>query len=173
MRPPLPMPPINDLREYLRLDEDTGRLFWVKSKNTRYAVGSEAGASEGDPRGYRSLGWNAKKYLTHRVVFFLHTGTDPGEFCVDHINGDPSDNRPANLRLATPSQNLMNMRRPMRNNKTGVLGVHWSSQNKSWCAKLSVGGKQLCRFFQNFEDAVAAIALLRKEHYGEFAGGNP
>jgi len=65
------------------------------------------------------------------------------------------------------------MRRPMRNNKTGVLGVHWSSQNKSWCAKLSVGGKQLCRFFQNFEDAVAAIALLRKEHYGEFAGGNP
>jgi len=77
MRPPLPMPPIDDLREYLRLDEDTGRLFWVKSKNTRYAVGSEAGASEGDPRGYRSLGWNAKKYLTHRVVFFLHTGTDP------------------------------------------------------------------------------------------------
>jgi hypothetical protein len=169
---PLPMPPIDALLDYIRLDEDTGKLFWVKLKNKKYAVGTEAGVSQSHVRGYRGFGWDGKRYLTHRIVFFLHTGEDPGELFVDHINGDPSDNRPANLRLATPSQNLMNMHRPMRNNKTGVLGVHWNNQNKSWCAKLSVGGKQLCRFFQNFEDAVAAIALLRKEHYGKFAGAS-
>jgi hypothetical protein len=165
------MPGLNELREYLRIDECTGKLFWVKTKNSKWPAGREAATSFNGPRGYKVIGWDGKRYLAHRVIYYMTHGVDPGELCVDHINGDVFDNRPVNLRLATFQQNSQNMARPMRNNKSGVLGVHWSSQNKSWCAKLTVDGKQMCRFFQNFDDAVAAIKELRLRHYGDFAGG--
>jgi hypothetical protein len=169
----LPMPPIEELRQYLRLDCDAGKIFWIDRKCVRYPLGSEAGVSPNGPRGYLCLGWNGKRYLTHRIIYYMHTGVDPANMLVDHINGNTSDNRPENLRLATLKQNAQNMRRPMKNSKTGVLGVHWNSQNRSWCAKLSVRGKKMCRFFQNFDDAVVAIKKLRLEHYGEFSGVEP
>lgn len=165
-----PMPPLELLQEYLELDHETGRLFWIKSKNSKHPVGKEAAVSTNGKKGYLMLGWEGSKYLKHRIVYFMATGVDPGASVVDHINGDKSDNRPANLRVATLKQNSQNIHGPMRNNKTGVLGVHWSNQNKSWCAKLTINGKQRCRFFKNFDDAVAEIQRLREEHYGEYSG---
>lgn len=43
---------------------------------------------------------------------------------MDHINGNRSDNRWANLRDVTHSVNLQNQRRPKSDNKCGFLGVH-------------------------------------------------
>jgi hypothetical protein len=167
----LTLPPLKDLKHYLTLDSEQGKLFWIERKCVKYPLGAEAGTCTNGKKGYLTLGWDGKRYLAHRIIYYMHTGTDPGDMCVDHINGDVKDNRPVNLRLATPRQNSQNMTRPMRNNKTGVLGVHWNSQNKTWCAKISVKRRAICQFFPNFDDAVAEIAKLRAEHYGEFAGG--
>ena len=52
-------------------------------------------------------GKDRKLYQAGRVAWFLHTGEDPGEMMVDHINRQKDDNRFENLRLFTRQQNSL------------------------------------------------------------------
>ena len=73
---------------------------------------------------------------------------------IDHINGDPFDNRIDNLRLVTQRENSMN-RRLSCNNKSGVIGVHYYSSRKQWQAQITSEGKKInLGRFDNFDDAV-------------------
>ena len=60
----------------------------------------------------------------------------------DHINGDKTDNRLANLRDVTRLENARNMPRP-KNNTSGVLGVSWSKSHGKWAARIKVEGRKL------------------------------
>lgn len=88
---------------------------------------------------------------------------------VDHINGDPSDNRRVNLRVCTPSQNSMNKKIPL-DNTSGVKGVCWHIRKKKWSAYISINKKQrVIGLFDNIEDAKQARLQAEMKHYGEFA----
>lgn len=96
----------------------TGGLFW-KVKVPRSLIGDRADTN--GPKGYRQLAHKGKKYLAHRVIFALITGRAPTHY-VDHINGDPADNRAWNLRGCEQWQNTINSSiRP--NNTSGFKGV--------------------------------------------------
>jgi len=75
----------------------------------------------------------------HRLI----AGSLPGEE-TDHRNEDSLDNRRANLRRATPSQNRANMGKPRqpggRPSSSRFKGVNWCRQRGKWCAKITVGG---------------------------------
>lgn len=100
-------------RELLAYDPETGVLTWRVSKG-RAKAGSRVQG--------RQVEVDGSAYLGHRLCWLLHFGVWPTNL-IDHINGDPSDNRLANLRDATRECNAENRRRARSGSKSGFLGV--------------------------------------------------
>lgn len=103
----------------------------------------------------------------HRLI----TGVGAGQQ-VDHRNHNGLDNRRANLRIATPSQNAAN-NRPTRG-RSGYKGVSWDKQLSKWRASITVDrrSRHLGLFMDPWEAAQAynAAALAA---WGPFAYVNP
>jgi hypothetical protein len=58
--------------------------------------------------GYTVVSLKRSSWQAHRLIWLMVYGEDPGPHEIDHINGDRSDNRLINLRLATAAQNRQN-----------------------------------------------------------------
>lgn len=89
---------------------------------------------------------------------------------VDHIDGDPLNNRRKNLRYATPLQQVHNTRR-RRDNTSGYKGVglhkgRWRARIMVRCRRLHLG------YFDSPEEAARAYDVAAREHFGEFARVN-
>jgi len=88
----------------------------------------------------------------------------PNNMEVDHINGDPLDNRLSNLRIVTHSINLRNRSLPI-NNKSGKTGVSWSLRDKRWRAYIKMNNKQKhLGYYNNKEDAICARINYEKKY---------
>lgn len=98
----------------------------------------------------------------------MHYGMWPDRL-VDHINGNRQDNRIANLRLATTSENLCNRGKP-RNNTSGFKGVSWNTKFQIWQATIKFNGrnKNLGRFASR-EKAAEAYSKAALQYHGDFA----
>ena len=148
---------LHDLFEYA-----DGKLI-RKVGRSRCKAGDEAGAVAPNGRLYVQV--NGKKHLVHRVIWFLHHGDCP-EF-LDHIDGNPLNNRIENLRPATKAQNAMN-RKVKSDNQLGVKGV--VKRHNKYCANIWIGGKSLfLGMFHTIKEASDAYKLAASKHFGEFA----
>ena len=95
-------------------------------------------------------------YLAHRVAWLLHTGEDPGEFQIDHIDQDTTNNQFSNLRLVDYQENLMNKGK-YKTNISGITGVCWHKRDGKWQAQISDCGKpQSLGYFEDFFEACCA-----------------
>lgn len=164
---PIPTPDL--LRQLLRYEPETGKLFWrerppsmfqdsyrtaagcAANWNSRWA-GKEAFTCKmavGHLQGRIGYG----SYLAHRVAWAIYYGEWPkGE--IDHINHDPADNRIENLRDVSHAENHRNQSL-RQNNSSGVAGV--ARVRDVWYARIKRGGKLThLGYFERFEDAVAA-----------------
>ena len=109
--------------DFFSYEPTTGRLLWsVKRPGPKTAIGQEAGSIKHDGR-YRSVVLHHKRYYVHRIVWELCNGPIRPGMCIDHVDGNGLNNRPANLRIATLSDNQRNAKLP-RNNKTGIQGIY-------------------------------------------------
>lgn len=177
------LPTPEQLRELLRYDQDTGLMFWkerpnemfeggaypssrlAKTWNTKYS-GKQAftATKEGGYFVGRILG---KSYLAHRVVWALHYGEWP-EIGIDHKNGNTTDNRIENLRLASQSENNMNTKR-RSDNRSGVKGVFWSKLSKKWCAQIAINGRgKHLGYYTDIDDAAEVYKRAAEKYFGEF-----
>lgn len=90
---------------------------------------------------------------------FLHRRILNTDCLVDHINGNRLDNRKANLRIATKSQNQMNV---------DYKGIY-PSKNK-WIAKIKLNGKQVhLGMFVYRDEALYARWYAEKLVFKDFA----
>lgn len=140
-----------DTSDYDRVSEykwaslGRGRLF--------YASSHERGSNKNLPM--------------HRLVLNAPKGMQ-----VDHINCDGLDNRRANLRLCTTSQNCQNQRRQL-GSTSGYKGVCWSRQDYCWIAYIKLNSvRRHLGSFDTAEKAAKAYDKAALELFGEFARPN-
>ena len=116
---------------------------------------------------------NGKRFLASRLAWFLYYGKWP-EKTVDHINGNPSDDRIDNLRLATDSEQQWN-KGINRNNTSGVKGVSFNKRRNEaglspWEVYITVYYKRIhIGFFNDLEDAVNARREAAMNYHGDFS----
>ena len=142
-----------------------GELIWKVSLSNRAPKGSKV--SGVNPAGYKRLRVRGDLYMAHKIVWLLHHGYIPG--MVDHIDGDPGNNRIENLRLCGKTTNGYNAKISKRNT-SGVKGVSWNKMNKNWRAGIQVDGKRVeVGSFPSKSEAISAISKARYKYHGEFA----
>lgn len=125
------------LRELLNYDPRTGVFTWRIGRG-KCLKGSVAGSKN---RGYVTIMLDGVNYLAHRLAWLYVYGAWPlGE--LDHRFGVHSDNRIAELRPATSTQNKQNQHRAKSNNRCGFLGVSWVTRTQKWRATIKVATKQ-------------------------------
>lgn len=150
---PKPLLDASVLRSVIDYNPDTGAMTWRARPSSMFVAGrysAERAAKTwnakcaGKPalasptaNGYLHGAINDISCLAHRVAWKIVTGTDPDD--VDHINGDRTDNRFANLRDCSRSDNMRN-RGLSRNNKSGTHGVWQEAKTGKWCAQIEHDG---------------------------------
>jgi hypothetical protein len=112
-----------------------------------------------------------QNWLMHRLIMSWATGQRlPRDLQVDHLNHDRLDNRRANLRLCTPSQNQWH-KGLQGNNTSGYRGVSWNKGR--WEARIRYHRRRinLGRYADPVTAALAYDTAARLLHQ-EFAGLN-
>lgn len=149
-------------------DEDYDRLSehkWFASKSRTADKFSATRNTPGRPNGEQ------RKILMHREIT-----NAPKEKVVDHINGNPLDNRKENLRVCTQQENSWNRGKP-KNNKSGYKGVTYYKKRdminelkKPWAAHIqSNGKKRYLGYYKTAQEAARAYDQKAIELFGEFA----
>lgn len=129
-----------------------------------YASIEEGGRTYG-MRGGKRINKKREPHISlHRFILRAKKGE-----MVDHVNGNTLDNRRANLRFCTSSENLQNTKR-FKNNTSGFKGVDWNKKDKKWHARISVNSQR--KFLGQFSDkiqAAKAYDTAAKKYFGKFA----
>ena len=151
------------LRELLNYDPETGIFYWREKRRPRIKAGDRAGTF--GVIGYRQIIIEGGHYTEHRLAWLYVHGEWPSE--IDHKNGVRDDNRIANLRIATRSQNVQNIA-GFSTNRSGFKGV--GRHNGRWRARIAVGCRSIwLGHFKTAEDAYAAYCEAAHKYHGEFA----
>ena len=160
-----------DFHSVFRADYETGRLYWLNPpKNHSEKFGREAGyinIGKGRNKSYWYVRAFGRTFKRSRVIFHMVHGRWP-EPIVDHINGDSLDDRPANLRECSPSQNTANSRAKSR---TVVLprGVYRTRQGRFMARLTKDGATVSLGTFDTPAIAQSAYERARMEAFGDFA----
>lgn len=142
-----PLPPQSVLHQTFDYEPGSGKLI---------RKGRKAPNRSNDAR-YNIVKIDGVPFAEHRIIWKFVTGEDP--LVIDHINGNRSDNRWANLRNATVAQNARNAKRSSTNT-SGCPGVRLHKRDRLWLARITVNYKEI--FLGSFRKKSDAISTRRR-----------
>jgi hypothetical protein len=141
------------LKKNLIYNPETG-LFVRLKQHGPTKKGPHGGCIE--PHGYCTLRIDCKKYYAHRLAWLYVYGKFPNGQ-IDHENGNRSDNRIKNLRLANQKNNSRNS--ALRSDNTsGYKGVYWA--DGKWLAVIHKNKKKY--YLGKFSDPLSAAHCYDK-----------
>lgn len=153
------------LRELLHYNPITGIFTWAEKVSDKVRVGVRAGRCTGR-LAYRVIGLLGERYAEHRLAVLHVTGAWPA-LEVDHINGEPSDNRWSNLRECSHAENHQNRKTPSHNT-TGIAGVSWHKLRQKWRSTVTLDGKQHHLGLFDTKEEAQRTRLLAKASFHTF-----
>jgi hypothetical protein len=162
----------HEVKNRVTYDSLTGIFIWKPIPVTHWShsgwnnrcANKEAGCRTRS--GYQVLALNNVLYFAHRVAWLYETGAWPSGV-IDHIDGDPANNKFSNLRDSTQQQNTCNAK-ISSNNTSGVTGVRQSSKGK-WLASIMVNRETIwLGSFDDKQKAVEARAAAETFYFGEY-----
>jgi hypothetical protein len=104
-----------------------------------------------------SIKGKKKNFSLHREITKCPKGLQ-----VDHINGNPLDNRKENLRVCTPKENSLNK---TIHNRTGYIGVRfYEGQQRPYESRVN---QTTVGYYRTAEEAALKHDEYKKEIYGE------
>ena len=163
-----------EARRLLRYEPRTGNLVWLHRAPSTFSTeraakiwsaqypGKVAGCAH-KSSGYWHIKIKKTQYQAHRLVWLIVHGRWPvGE--IDHINGNKTDNRIANLRDVSHAENGKNLMLSKRNN-SGAVGVSFYSPRNKWVAKITVDSREIhLGYFEKKSDAIAARSSACRDY---------
>lgn len=156
------------LKSVLDYNPETGVFLWKFRpdihfpSNVRFS-GTPAGTTK--LGGYLAININRNHYQAHRLAWVMIYGKEPPTH-LDHINGDPSDNRISNIRLANYTENNRNKRCKIGR----ILPKGVKPNKKRFSARIVVLKKEIhLGTFDTPDEAHSVYMRAAKEHFGEFA----
>jgi hypothetical protein len=156
-----------EVRYFFDYDKETGNLIRIiTSKNNQQYLNKVAGSKWRNGRVIVSVP-GGRRFQAHRLVWLWVYGEGP-KHEIDHINGNPSDNRIENLRDVTRSVNGENQRTAMVDSRSGILGATWVESRQRYHVAIKAKGKHY--FIGSFKDQDQAreayVTAKRKLHEG-------
>jgi HNH endonuclease/AP2 domain len=149
------------LRELLHYDKETGEFRWLERVGNEVRPGTVAGSV--------SIQIQRRRYSAHQLAHLYMTGRW-GRPMIDHRDGNSTNNRWSNLRLATASQNNANRRRSPHNT-AGYKGVSLvPNSRRRWRAAIYKNSRRIhLGTFATPEAAHAAYVTAARKVHGKFA----
>jgi len=152
----LKLPSQEQLKKVLDYDRNSGDLRWKIYKSKRIAGGHIS------VDGHKRVKVDGVLYLAHRLIWMYVYGKDPEDMTIDHRDGNGSNNKLSNLRLADLSTEQSQNKR--------VKGVHFMKRLNKWVARVQHKGKRLfLGAFATEKEAIETYQLKKKELCGEFS----
>jgi len=142
----------------LRFFMKEGLLFKVDKKGFK-----QTGMYK-DKRGRHTVNFLGRIWYVHRIAYYLYTEVWPGDFSVDHIDGDPSNNLEGNLRLLTQHQNMLSFNKPTVGAGSIYRGVCYDKEKRLWLSQIVFQrDRKLKKRFKTELEAALAYNYKAKE----------
>lgn len=151
-----------DVERLLTYRWDTGEFRWCVSS----ARGVQAGAVAGSvhPSGHIYISIKRKLYAAHRLAWFYVYGVWP-KCSLDHINGNPADNRISNLRELSHVKNLQAARKARADSRSGLLGACYRKDVGKWQARIQRDSESVSLGIYATPEEAHLVYLMYKNNF--------
>jgi len=165
----IPLPSQAELHELFEYRD--GKLYWKVDRHTKKCKGEKAGTvgKKGFLEGYTCVILGGVSYLAHRLIYKMHTNTEPP--LIDHYRRElpEFDNSIENLREGCKKTNAHNAKK-RRTNTSGFKNVYQDKKTKKWYVQIQISGtpKRFC-YYEDIELADLVAQEARDKFLGEWA----
>jgi len=124
------------------------------------------------PSGSYAARWHHPKHSKQRKKIWMHRQviSVPRGMVCDHKNRNGLDNRRANLRPATISQNLSNRAKRRTKTRSKYKGLEWDRIQRKWKARIQINSRKIyLGSFASQIDAAKSYDKAARKYHKEFA----